>query len=108
NLVALAASALTVAGLLGKLGLSWPRLAVLTAVAALNPITCAQLFTRMNDGLLASFMLIFIVGVVLWVARDDRKAFWLAAASMVIALNLKFSAVPIFALFCAAAVVAAF
>jgi hypothetical protein len=108
NFVALAASALVVAGLLGKLGLSWPRLAVLTAVAALNPITCAQLFTRMNDGLLASCMLIFIVGVVLWMARDDRKAFWLAAVSMVIALNLKFSAVPVFALFCAAAVVAAF
>ena len=108
NFMALIASGLVVAGALGRLGLSWPRVAALTAAAALNPVTGAQLFTRMNDGLLASCILIFVVALVLWIAFDDRKAFWLTAVSMIIALNLKFSAVPVFALLCAAAVVGAF
>ncbi len=107
NIVALIASGLVVAGALGRLSLSWPRIAVLTAAAALNPITGAQLFTRMNDGLLASCMLIFVVAIVLWIAFEDRRAFWLAAASMIVALNLKFSAVPAFVP-CAAAVIGAF
>jgi hypothetical protein len=108
NIMALAAAALMLAGALGRLGLSWLAVAALTAAAALNPITGVQLFTRMNDGLIASCVLSFVVAVVVWVASGDRKAFAAAAASMMFALNLKFSAIPLFAFFCAATVAAVF
>ncbi len=48
-------------GALGRLDLSWSALLVLTGVTAFNPITSVQLFTRMNDGLIASCVLMFVV-----------------------------------------------
>ena len=104
NIIMLAASGLMLLGALGKLDLSWPALLVLTGVTAFNPITSVQLFTRMNDGLIASCVLMFVVAAAVWIARDDRKALLAAAASMMFALNLKFSVVPLFALLCAATV----
>jgi hypothetical protein len=108
NIVLLAASGLMLLGALGKLDLSWPALLVLTAATVFNPITSVQLFTRMNDGLIASCVLIFVVAAATWIARDDRKALFAAAVSMMFALNLKFSTVPLFALLCAATVGGAF
>jgi hypothetical protein len=54
----------------------------------------------MNDGLLASCILIFIVSMAVWLFARDNRAITMVAASMALALNLKFSAVPIFCVLC--------
>jgi len=95
------AAALVTAGALMKLGLQiWLSLAV-GAIAAGNPVTLMQLFTRMNDGVMASCLLIVIVLAVLAIAHRNRAAFWAILPIMIFALNLKFSAIPIFVAVCA-------
>lgn len=102
------ASASLSAGTMLRLGLR-PSLAIIGGLlAAANPVALDQVFTNMNDGLLASCLLIFIALSVLWVVFRDRLALLCLAPLMAFALNLKFSAVPLLAAFAAAACVLQF
>ncbi|MGE6697445.1 hypothetical protein ACQKH5_07130 [Hyphomonas sp. NPDC076900] len=100
NLLALFAGAAVLAGALFRVGFSWLATALLTLVAALNPIILSQLFTAMNDGLLGLCILIFTVSIMMWARYDDKLALVTALATMVLALNLKFSAIPMFVILC--------
>lgn len=101
NFLVLFASAALVAGTLFRCGFSWLSAALLTAVAILNPVVLSQLFTSMNDGLFGLCMLLFAVSMVVWVRDGDRLAALAGLIAMMLALNLKFSAVPIFVILCA-------
>ncbi len=101
NLMALFAGAALVAGALSRLGFSWLFAALLAAVAVLNPIVLSQLFTAMNDGLVGLCILIFTVSLVMWARYQDRLALAAGLAAMILALNLKFSAIPMFVILCA-------
>ena len=106
NILALFASGLIVLNATRRLGFAWWPALAFTCVAALNPISLAELFTRMNDGLLASLVLIFIASVSVWVLKDDKHSIVIALAAMLLGLNLKFSAIPIFAILAGAASIA--
>lgn len=101
NLMALFAGAALVAGALSRFGFSWLFAALLAAVAVLNPIVLSQLFTAMNDGLVGLCILIFTVSLVMWARYQDRLALAAGLAAMILALNLKFSAIPMFVILCA-------
>lgn len=100
------AAALMTAGALMQLQVGlWLSLA-LAAIAAGNPVTLMQLFTRMNDGVMASCMLMVITLAVLATTVRYRGAFLAILPIMIFALNLKFSAIPIFVAVCASLCVA--
>ena len=101
NLMALLAGAAILAGALCRFGFSWLFAALLTVVAVLNPIVLSQLFTAMNDGLVGLCILIFTAGLVMWARDKDKLALAAALAAMILALNLKFSAIPMFVILCA-------
>lgn len=101
NLIVLLAGAALLAGALYRFGFSRLFAALLTAVAVLNPIVLSQLFTAMNDGLVGLCILIFTAGLVMWARFQDKLALAAALAAMILALNLKFSAIPMFVILCA-------
>ncbi len=79
----------------------------LAALAAANPILIVQAFTRLNDGLLAASMALTALFAALWL-RDGKRAYaGLAAGVLIFGLNLKFSALALMALLCAAIVISA-
>lgn len=108
NFLALFGTAALVGGMLFRSGFSGLFAAVLTAVTVLNPVVLSQLFTSMNDGLFGHCMIIFAVTVAGWLHYGDRRLLLAGIAAMMLALNLKFSAIPIFVMLCAAACAGAF
>jgi hypothetical protein len=88
-------------GLLLELGYSRLISAVIAIAVAANPVALTQLFTRMNDGLLAENILLFIVFTIDWIRSKRSVSLIGVAATVAFAINLKFSAIPFFALFCA-------
>lgn len=108
NFLALFGSAALIGGMLYRSGFSALLAALLTAVAALNPIVLSQLFTSMNDGLLGHCMVVFAISVAGWIGYGERRLLLVGIAAMMLALNLKFSAIPIFVMLCAAACIGAF
>lgn len=103
NLLILFASSALIGSMLLKVGFSRLFAALLTAVAVLNPVVLSQLFTSMNDGLFGHCMLIFAASIAGWVLYGDRRVLLVGLAGMTLALNLKFSAIPIFVMLCAIA-----
>ena len=89
-----------VGGALFRAGYSWLFTLVLTSAAVLNPVVLAQVWTSMNDGVLALCILIFAVSMVTWVKQEDGRFLVAGVAAMMLALNLKFSAIPIFVILC--------
>ena len=74
------------------------RAAALSALMAGNPVILVQLFSRMNDGQLCASFGLMIMFIIVWL-RDRRIEFAVAAAGIAAyALNLKFSALPLFAM----------
>ena len=101
NLLVLFAGGALLVGALFRAGFSWLFATLLTLVITLNPIVLSQLFTAMNDGLLGLCILIFTASMVMWARYDDKLALVTGLATLVLALNLKFSAIPVFVIFCA-------
>jgi hypothetical protein len=60
-----------------------------------------QLFSRMNDGLLGACLALSAVFSVPWILRSDRWAAVGVVCPLLLALNLKFSALPLAAGLCA-------
>jgi hypothetical protein len=108
NILLLFASAPLVAGTLFRFGFSWTIAWLLTAVAVFNPIILSQLYTGMNDGLFALCILLFMASLAVWIRFSDKAALVAALAAMAFGLNLKFSALPIFAILAAAVCVGAY
>ncbi len=108
NFLLLFAVAMLLAATLLRVGFALVPAALLTAAAVLNPIAVSQMLTGMNDGVFALCILIWCVSLVSWITFRERGALALAAAALVFGLNLKFSAVPVFALLSVFAVGAAF
>jgi hypothetical protein len=108
NLALIMASASLAAGVMLRLGLR-PLLAIsLGLIAAANPVALGQVFTNMNDGVLASSLLVFLALSILWILFQDQLALLSFAPLMAFAANLKFSAVPLLAAFAAAVCVVQF
>lgn len=108
NLLVLFAAAALVSGALFRAGYSWLFTLALTSAAILNPIVLAQIWTSMNDGILALCILIFAVSMFTWIKQEDRGFLIAGVAAMMLALNLKFSAIPIFVILCAFACLGAY
>lgn len=103
NLLVLAGAALIAASALLRFGFSRIVSIGLAFAAVLNPVVLSQVHTAMNDGLLALCLLVFSLQLAIFVRDHDRFALAIALAAMTLGLNLKFSAVPMFALFAALA-----
>jgi hypothetical protein len=108
NFLALFASAALIGGMAFRMGFSRLMAILLAAVAILNPVVLSQLFTSMNDGLFGHCMIVFAISVAGWIHYGDRRLLFVGIAAMMLALNLKFSAIPIFVMLCAAACAGAF
>ena len=108
NFLALFASAALIGGMAFRMGFSRLMAILLAAVAILNPVVLSQLFTSMNDGLFGHCMIVFAISVAGWIHYGDRRLLLVGIAAMMLALNLKFSAIPIFVMLCAAACAGAF
>jgi len=107
-LLVLFAAAALVGGALFRAGYSWLFTLALTCAAVLNPIVLAQIWTSMNDGILALCILIFVVSMVTWIEQENRSFLVSGVAAMMLALNLKFSAIPTFVILCAFACAGAY
>jgi hypothetical protein len=94
-------------GTLIRCGFSVLFAVFLAGTALASPVVLGQLFTTMNDGALGMLMLVFTASMVVWIRNQDRLAAAIAAAAIILALNLKFSAIPIFVILCAFACIAA-
>jgi len=101
NLLVLFAAASLLGGALYRAGFSLLFALALTSVAVLNPVVLAQIWTSMNDGALALCVLIFVVSMVTWIGQGKRSYLIAGIAAMILALNLKFSAIPVFVILCA-------
>ena len=75
--------------------------AAAAALATLNPIVSQELFSRMNDGVMAGFVALFLVFGVLAVVTGERRAMLVALAVLAVALNTKQSAILILGILCA-------
>jgi hypothetical protein len=102
----LLASFFSALGLLLELGYSRISAAMVSIAAAANPITLTQLFTRMVDGLLATTILLFVVFMIDWIRSKRLMPLIGVSATIIFAINLKFTAIPFFGLFCAFACLA--
>jgi hypothetical protein len=99
-LALLLASGLITASVLLRMGVATIPALATGFLAAANPIALAQVFTRMNDGVLASCILIIVSLAALAVSQRNRAAFLAIIPVMILALNLKFSAIPILVAIC--------
>ncbi len=107
NFVFLFAATLLLAATLLRTGFGRIPAALLTATAILNPVVVSQMQTGMNDGVFALSMLIYCITLASWIVFAERGALVIAVASLVFGLNLKFSAIPVFVVLTAFAIVAA-
>ena len=75
-------------------------------LVAANPVGLAQVFTRMNDGILVSLLVIvaFLIALSEW--KANRWALIGAALLMTFAVNVKFTAIPMLVIVCSAACLA--
>jgi hypothetical protein len=101
GLLLMVASFFALLGLLLKLGYAPIASLALSLCASANPVATNQVFSRMTDGPLSASLLLFGVFAVLWVKLEDRRAWIGMAAALAYGVNLKFSAVPMFAVACA-------
>jgi hypothetical protein len=108
GLLLIVAGFLSLLGLLLKLGFAPAASAAIALCASANPVATNQVFSRMTDGPLAASLLLFGTFAVLWVRLEDRRAWLGMAAALAYGLNLKFSAVPMFAVACAFTCLACF
>lgn len=97
NLVALFAATALVAGALIRSKFSVGIALLMAVAAAANPILLSQAFTSMNDGLLGVCMIVFLVSAAVTIQFGDQRALLPAIAALILGLNLKFSALPLFA-----------
>ena len=97
----LLASFFSALGLLLELGYARISAATVSIAAAANPITLTQLFMRMIDGLLATTILLFVVFMIDWIRSKRLMPLIGVSATIIFAINLKFTAIPLFGLFCA-------
>jgi hypothetical protein len=95
------------AGILRSAGFGFLVALAVGILAAANPVSTGQLFTRMNDGILASLFLAIIMLAVSAVYLRSRAALIYMLPLMILTLNLKFSAVPILVALCGFICVAA-
>ncbi|WP_201318150.1 hypothetical protein [Paenibacillus sp. EPM92] len=63
------------------------------AVMAANPVVVAELFTYYNDGLLGSLMLVYIAALAHYAKTFERKSLILASVTLLLLLNIKFTAI---------------
>ncbi|WP_239807500.1 hypothetical protein [Croceicoccus hydrothermalis] len=107
--VMLLAAGLLATGALLRLGVCRPIAVVSGLLATANPVAISQMWTRMNDGVFGSCYVAFIALFVIAATRGwDRRSLIVMVGLTVFAVNLKFSIIPIWALLCGAACLAAF
>lgn len=90
-----------------RFGLTRLGAGALAVLAALNPISLTQLFTRMPDGTMGVCLALTAIFAAVWIHRPAWWAALGAALSLTLALNLKFTAVPLGVVLCGMIVVAA-
>jgi hypothetical protein len=104
NLIVLAASVFLVNEALqssGKCLSSFQRWTA-TLIICFNPIVTSQLFTFLNDGILASFMICFLSLFWLAIMTREREYLFLMAITLVMMVNIKFTALVYALVFIAA------
>jgi hypothetical protein len=90
-LIAIAAAFLAGFALLIDLGLNKRNSAVIAALIALNPVVTCELVSYLVDGLLISFLFIFIAAIVRWFRKPTLHIILIAVMSAVLCINSKFT-----------------
>jgi len=99
--IAFAATFLACFALLIELGLKKRYAAVIAALIVLNPVITCQLVSYLVDGLLISFLFIFIAAMVRWFRRPTLHIILIAIMSAVLCINSKFTGLVYFCFFIA-------
>jgi hypothetical protein len=101
TILLMAALCFSAFGMARNFGLSlWIATAV-GLLAAANPVFIVQMFTRMNDALMAGYLALAVLFSIWWVLRGARWAIVAAFVMLPFALNLKFSGLPMAVFACA-------
>jgi hypothetical protein len=100
--MALAASFLVVMAAALEFGMRRRTAVVIAALVALNPVVLCELASYLVDGLLISFMACYVAAVAVSFRRPSLQIHLVAAASMFLCINTKFSAIVFLCFFCAA------
>ncbi|MXV17029.1 hypothetical protein [Hufsiella ginkgonis] len=98
-LLAVAGFFLCVCALTAATPLSRYKVLLLSAFAALNPVTITQLFSFCIDGQLASLLLCLASACCLVFAEASRTNLVLLGLSMLMVINIKFTGVPFVGIF---------
>ena len=93
-----AAALLCVYGAMRRIGLAALPGAIIAICAAANPVSLTQLFSRMCDGRLGSLAAIFVSLCMPAVDRREWRYVPACVLALVLAINTKFSMVPVFTL----------
>lgn len=91
NLLALAASFLSVFAAALDARLTRPRAAIVALVLALNPVVMSELTTFLVDAVMAAFLLVAAAAVFSYLRRPSRILAWTILLASAIAINAKFT-----------------
>ncbi len=76
--------------------------ALISSLVSLNPVITCQLASYLVDGLLISFLFIFIAGMISWFKQPNLLSLMIAIMSAVSCINTKFTGLVYLCFFCAA------
>jgi hypothetical protein len=89
--IALAATFLAVFAVSIDFRMSLSKATVMAALIVFNPVIICELATYLVDGLMVSFLLIFITAMVRWFRRPTLLTILIAVMSAVLCINSKFT-----------------
>jgi hypothetical protein len=73
------------------LGLNKRKSAIITLLITLNPVVTCELVSFLVDGLMISFLFIFVAAVIRWFIKPTRLIVFIAILSAVLCINSKFT-----------------
>lgn len=86
----------SIAGIVLRFGFTLAQALVVAVISVGNPVILAQLFTRMNDGMLCICIGLALIFATLWTMSRSTHAALVVIGAIAFATNLKFSAIPLF------------
>ena len=93
---------ITCFALLTDLGQKKRNAAIIAALIALNPVITCQLVSYLVDGLMISFLIIFIAAMINWFRKPSLLFVLIAISSAVLCINSKFTGLVYICFFMAA------
>ncbi len=100
--ITLAATLSGVFAAANDLGFSRGKALVVASLATLNPVTVFELASYLVDGLMISFLAVFVAALVRWIRRPSPVIVWIMSASMILCINAKLTGLVYLSFACAA------